>query len=110
MVWLLFLQGMVMDHHHFIVIILRHGKSLAIFIDLVGKKFTEGPVLGDIRNRPQQGLFLGLVVQSDHEEFVMPVWVGEFHTTIHREFERSTVSLDSGFNLDPFIRLVWTSL
>ena len=40
----------------------------------------------------------------------MAMWVGEFHTAIHRELERRPVDLHSGGNLNPFIRLVWASL
>src|SRR6185295_2979833 len=110
MVWLLFLQGMVMDHDHLVVIGLRHRKPLSVLIDLMWLKLDKSSVLRDIRNRPQQGLFLGFVVQPDHEEFVMPMWIGEFHTAIHREFERSAVSLNSSVNLNPFISLVRASL
>ena len=83
-----FLQWMVMDHDHFIVIRLRHGKSLAVLIDLMRLKLKKCPVLIDVRNCSKQGLLFGRIVQPDHEEFVMPMWVGKFYTAIHRELER----------------------
>ena len=80
-----------MDHDHLIVISFRHRKPLTVFIVLMWLKFEEGPVPGDVRNRPQQGLLLFHIVQPDHEEFVMPTRVGELHTAIHPELERRLV-------------------
>lgn len=40
----------------------------------------------------------------------MPMRVGEFHTAIHSELERRLMDLDSGRDLNPFIRLVRTKL
>ena len=47
-----FLQGMVMDHDHLIVISLRHRKSLTILIDLMWLKLEKGSVLVYVGNRP----------------------------------------------------------
>ena len=95
-----------MDHDHFIIVRLRHGKSLTVLIDLMRLKLEKGSVFVDIGNRSQQSLLTGHIVQPDHEEFVMPVRIGEFHTSIHPESERLPVDLNSGVNLNPFIRLV----
>src|SRR6185503_18795884 len=105
-----FLQWMVMDHDHFIVIRLRHGKSQAVLIDLMRLKLKKCPVLIDVRNCSKQGLLFGRIVKPDHEEFVMPMWVGKFYTAIHRELERLPVDLDSGVNFNPFVRLVRATL
>ena len=78
-----FLQGMVMNHDHLIVIRRRHRKSLTVLIHLMRLKLEKGPVLVDVGNRPQQSLVLGFIVQPDHEEFVMSMWIGEFDTAIH---------------------------
>ena len=72
-----------MDHDHFIVVSLRHRKSLAVLIDLMRLKLQKGSVFVDIGNRSQQGLLSGHIIQSDHEEFVMAVGIGELHTAIH---------------------------
>lgn len=53
MLGFLFLQGMVMDHGHFILIGVRDGKSLTICIDLMRLKLEKGPVRGNVGNRPQ---------------------------------------------------------
>ena len=106
----LFLQGVVMDHDHLVVIRFRHGKSLTVAVDLMGLKFEKGSVQGDIRHGSQQGLFFRCVVQPNHEEFVMSMGVGEFHTAIHRELEGGLVDLDAGVDLNPFIRLVGAAL
>ncbi len=66
MLGLLFLQGMVMDHDHLVVISLRHGKPLTVLIDLMRSKLEEGSVWGDVGNRSQESLFSGLIVQRDH--------------------------------------------
>ena len=95
-----------MDHDHFIVVRLRHRKSLAVLIDLMRLKLQKGSVFVDIGNRPQQGLVFGHIVQPDHEEFVMTMGIGELHTAIHPEFERFPVDLDSGINFYPFVCLV----
>ena len=62
-----FLQRVVVDHHHFVLIILGDGKSLAIFVDLMREEFAERSVSFNIRDRPEQGLLLGLILQGDHE-------------------------------------------
>ena len=55
-----------------IVISLCHRKPLTVFVDSVWLKFEEGPVPGDVRNRPRQGLLLFHIVQPDHEELLCP--------------------------------------
>ena len=72
-----------MDHDHFIVVRLRHRKSLAVLIDLMRLKLQKGSVMGDVRDRSQQGLLSGHIIQPDHEEFVMAMGIGELHTAIH---------------------------
>ena len=101
-----FLQGMVMDHDHLIVVSFCHRKPLAVRMALVRSKFEEGSVLGEVGNRPQQSLLLRHIVQPDHEEFVIPMWVGEFHTAIHPELEGCLVDLNFCGDLNPFICLV----
>src|SRR5512146_2538709 len=48
MLQFLFLQRVVMNHDHFVVILLCHRKPLAILIDLVRLKLEEGAVQGDV--------------------------------------------------------------
>ena len=78
MLELSFLQRVMMDHHHFVIIILTDWKPLGIFIDLMGEEFTERTVSFNIRYRPKKRLFLGFVLQRDHEQLIVTVWVGEF--------------------------------
>ena len=77
MLELSFLKRVVMDHYHFVIIILTDWKSLGISIDLMGEEFTERSVSFNIRYRPKKRLFLGFVLQRDHEQLIVTVWVGE---------------------------------
>ena len=46
-----FLQGMVMDHDHLVIISFCHGKPVTVTIDLMGFEFEKASVQGDIGNR-----------------------------------------------------------
>lgn len=81
MLELSFLKRMMMDHHHFIIIILTDRKSLGISIDLVGEEFAECSVPFYIRYRPKKCLFLGLILQRDHQQLIVTVWIGELDTS-----------------------------
>lgn len=78
MLELSFLKRVVMDHYHFVIIILTDWKSLGISIDLMGEEFTECSVSFNIRYRPKKRLLLGFVLQCNHEQLIVTVWVGEF--------------------------------
>ena len=62
-----FLQRVVVDHHHFVLIILGDGKSLAVIVDLMREEFTERSVSFNIGDCPEQRLVLGLIFKGDHE-------------------------------------------
>lgn len=79
MLELSFLKGMMMDHHHFVLIILADGKPLGISIDLMRQEFTECSVPFNIRYRPEEGLFLCFILQCDHQQLVVTMWIGELH-------------------------------
>lgn len=72
-----FLERVMMDHHHLVIIILTDGKSLGISVDLMGKKFTERSVSFYVWYRPEKGLFLRLILQRDHQQFVVTMWIGK---------------------------------
>lgn len=77
MLELSFLKRVMMDHHHFVIIILTDRKSLGISIDLMGEEFAERSVPFNIRYRPKKRLFLGLILQRDHQQLIVTVWIGE---------------------------------
>lgn len=79
MLELSFLERVMMDHDHFVLIILADGKSTGILIDLMGEKFTECSVPLHIRYRSKEGLFLCLIFQRNHQQLVVAMWIGELH-------------------------------
>ncbi len=97
---------MVVDHHHFIIICLGNLESLAVFIDLVGQELTDCAVTFDIRHGPEEGLFLRLILQGDHEQLIMAMWIRVLDTTVHAELQRRCTDLDARSDFNPFVCLV----
>ena len=50
MLRILFLQRMMVDHHHLIVVFLGDRKALSVLVDLMWLKFEECPVELDVRH------------------------------------------------------------
>ena len=63
--WILFLQRVMVDHDHLIVFFLANGKALRVLVDLMRLEFQECPVERDIRHGTQEGLLSGFILEGD---------------------------------------------
>ena len=83
MLELSFMQRMVVNHHHFIVICLGDWESLAVFVDLMGEEFTERPVSLHVRYSSQESLFLRFILQCNQKQFIVAMRIRVFDAAVH---------------------------
>ena len=89
-------KGVVVNHHHFIVIPFGDGESRSVPIDLMGEEVSEGPIRTDFGNSAEERLLRGFVFKCDHEELVVAVRIGELDAAVHVELQWRREHRDPG--------------
>ena len=89
-------QGVVVNHHHFIVILFGDGESRSVPIDLMGRKSQKVPSAPTSGTGAEERLLRGFVFKCDHEELVVAVRIGELDAAVHVELQWRREHRDPG--------------
>ena len=99
-------EGMMVNHDHFIIVLCGDREPYAVPVHLVGPKVTKGTVGIDGGHGSEESLIAGLILERDHEQLIVAVRIGEFDAAIHLELERRRQHRHPRLDLDSLVGLI----